>query len=155
MKKFYFIIPILIFSSELYAQKNSLSNSTSTISGLEVLGRSIGNNCYSKDIACIHQLWGDPWLNEIVLVRAHDTTTGNGIYYDLSKDGGNTWTVDYAFPFSSPNDQVQFPSAGIINPSGVLNPDSAYVTRIRCQLKLFLSPRCAISRNLYLPAIWL
>jgi len=128
MKKLYLIIAVLIPSSGIFSQTKYIGNQANTISGLTILGRSIGNNCAQKDVSCIQQLWADPWLNDIVLVRAHDTTTGNGIYYDFSKDGGFSWTVDYAYPYDCLNDQAQYPSAGIINPSGVLNPDSAYVT---------------------------
>jgi len=128
MKKLYFIIAVLIPSSGIYSQTKYTGNQTSTVSGVTILGRSSGGSCVSPWVGCTHQLWADPWLNEIALVRYHDTIIGHGIYYDLSKDGGNTWAVDYAYILNTHSDAAYWPGAGILNPSGVLNPDSAYVT---------------------------
>lgn len=129
MKKiFTCFVALLFLLMELSAQKPGGTNSMASITGLYPLGRSIASNCYSPWYNCGNQLWADPLLNELVFLRANDTLGTSGLYYDLSKDGGQTWTIDYGNPYLTAIDPPFYPLVGISNPHGATNPDSAYIT---------------------------
>lgn len=77
----------------------------------------------------------DPDLNTLVFTHRTDpAVTGDGssgwLRYDISTDGGTTWTSD-AGPTWSPNNTTTFnaryPQGTIFNPSGNTNPNNAYL----------------------------
>lgn len=73
------------------------------------------------------QLWADPVLNEVLFIH-RGTATGNELLFDVSKDGGTTWTVDQGPLYSSSTQRPRYPQGVLVNPSGVPDPDSAFVS---------------------------
>ncbi len=83
-------------------------------------------------------LWVDPSINTIAFIHRNDAnsfpgTTSGHLRYDVSKDGGQTWSVDQG-PVWSPtggngqlNAPARYPQAVIFNPSGNTIADSAYL----------------------------
>ncbi len=83
-------------------------------------------------------VWADPNVNSIVFT--HRMTGGvevdgnSRIAYDVSTDGGSTWTNDVVvYTPTEPGPQYpenagRYPQGAIINPEGNTNPDNAYYT---------------------------
>ena len=108
----------------------------------KVAGASLGQtpNVYTCAFGPKTYLWANPSLNTIVFShRADNGSTGdntNGaIRYDLSIDGGTTWTNNIGpvwNPVSTTGYTVpgmgRFPQSVIYNPPGNTNPDNAYFT---------------------------
>ncbi len=79
-------------------------------------------------------LWADPTLNTVMFVHRANPAGGVGAssgeyYFDISKDGGATWTNDVGPIYSNAaNDfRGRYPQAVLYNPSGNTNPDNASV----------------------------
>lgn len=76
------------------------------------------------------QLCSDPALNTIVFLHRGDMigTHGNEIYFDVAKgNGGSSWTIDQGPLYTDPNLRGRYPQGVLVNPSGVPDPDSAFV----------------------------
>ncbi len=83
-------------------------------------------------------LWVDPSINTIAFTHRNDInsfpgTTSGHLRYDVSKDGGQTWSVDQG-PIWSPtgasgqlNAPARYPQGVIFNPTGNTVADSAYL----------------------------
>ena len=74
-------------------------------------------------------LWADPNLNTVGFAHRMTPTPGSGyLAYDISKDGGNTWTVNNQIfnPTAGGTANARYPQGVIYNPSGNTNPDMAY-----------------------------
>jgi hypothetical protein len=75
-------------------------------------------------------LWADDDIDAVILTHRASATPGSGfIQYDVSKDGGSTWSVNLG-PVYTPDGTISFnaryPQGGIYNPVGNTNPDDAY-----------------------------
>jgi hypothetical protein len=74
-------------------------------------------------------LWADDNLNTITFVHRMINPPGTGyLAYDISKDGGETWTnnIQVYDPTLSNAYNARYPQGGIYNPAGNTNPDNAY-----------------------------
>lgn len=99
------------------------------------IGRSF--NLYSILLDDQNQVAFHPDINAVTFIhRQNDGTTGGsgGLSYDLSTDGGATWTTnavvtpDYnAGLYAGVITGSRYPSATIYNPSGNTDPNSAYI----------------------------
>lgn len=108
--------------------------------GTSVVNTNIGkaSNAYSTGFGPKTYLWVDPSINTITFTHRNDiglfpTLTSGHLRYDVSKDGGTTWSVDQG-PIWSPtgaqgalNGPARYPQGVIFNPSGNTQPDSAYL----------------------------
>ena len=74
-------------------------------------------------------LWADQDINSITFVHRMNTTPGTGyLAYDISKDGGFTWTnnnqvYDPTLPEAF---NARYPQGAIYNPEGNTDPENAY-----------------------------
>jgi len=57
-----------------------------------------------------------------------DGVSGNTLNFDVSKDGGTSWTLDRGPLYFSSSARPRYPQGALVNPSGVLNADSAFVS---------------------------
>ena len=83
-------------------------------------------------------IWADPAINSIVythrMLGGTEMQGNSRIAYDVSTDGGATWTTDVQVytPLGegSPYPQAagRYPQGGIINPEGNTDPANAYYT---------------------------
>lgn len=74
-------------------------------------------------------LWADPNINSISFVHRMLPTPGSGfISYDISKDGGDTWSVNNQIfnPNAGGTANARYPQGVIYNPAENTNPDNAY-----------------------------
>ncbi|MBN8704057.1 MAG: T9SS type A sorting domain-containing protein [Bacteroidetes bacterium] len=78
-------------------------------------------------------LWADPQTNAVAMSHRYVVNTNNGyLTYDMSKDGGNTWSNDVISVYTPTNAASQYgaryPQGVIYNPSTntTNNPDSTY-----------------------------
>lgn len=72
-------------------------------------------------------IWADPRINSVVFVHRAAAVPGSGfLQYDLSKNGGATWTSNIDSLYKRPPD-ARYPQGGIYNPTGNTNPNNAYV----------------------------
>lgn len=95
------------------------------------------SNAYST-LGVRTYLWVDPTINTIAFTHRNDINTFGGttsghLRYDVSKDGGQNWSVDQG-PIWSPtgttgqlNAPARYPQGVIFNPTGNTTPDSAYL----------------------------
>ncbi len=113
MKKHFSILCAFIISTTAFGQPTDVQ-----LSGSYNVFTSVGTKT---------QLWADPSLNTVMFIHRGDVT-GNELFFDISTDGGSTWTLDQGPLFSSTTQRPRYPQAVLVNPSGVLNPDSAYVS---------------------------
>src|SRR5690606_33588783 len=108
--------------------------------GTSVLNTNIGkaSNGYSTAFGPKTYLWVDPSINTITFTHRSDVglfpgETSGHLRYDVSKDGGTTWSVDQG-PIWSPtgaqgalNGPGRYPQGVIVNPTGNTQADSAYL----------------------------
>lgn len=108
--------------------------------GTSVVSTSLGkaSNAYSTGFGPKTYLWVDPSINTITFTHRGDvglfpSETSGHLRYDVSKDGGTTWSVDQG-PIWSPtgaigalNAPARYPQGVIVNPTGNTNADSAYL----------------------------
>lgn len=76
-------------------------------------------------------LWADPNTSAVAFFHRMLIPPGSGyIAYDISKDGGNTWTnnIQIYNPTIAPGANARYPQGVIYNPAGNTNPDNAYVS---------------------------
>ena len=76
-------------------------------------------------------LWADPITNSVAFFHRMLIPPGSGYgAYDISKDGGNTWTnnIQIYNPTIAPGANARYPQGVIYNPAGNTNPDNAYVS---------------------------
>jgi len=74
-------------------------------------------------------LWADPNLNAVTFVHRMAGTPGSGyVAYDVSKDGGNTWSVNNQVfnPDAGGTAPARYPQGVIYNPQGNTIADSAW-----------------------------
>ncbi|MBW6489917.1 MAG: T9SS type A sorting domain-containing protein [Lentimicrobium sp.] len=74
-------------------------------------------------------LWADPNLNTVAFFHRMLIPPGSGyISYDLSVDGGNTWTVNNQLydPSIAPGANARYPQGVILNPTGNTTPTNAF-----------------------------
>lgn len=74
-------------------------------------------------------LWADPNINTVTFVHRLTSPPGSGfIGYDVSKDGGNTWSVNNQVfdPTAGGTANARYPQGVIYNPEGNTIPDSAW-----------------------------
>ena len=73
----------------------------------------------------------DKDLNTVLFVHRNNATTFGGssgnLRYDVSTDGGNTWTTNQGVLNPLMTLQARYPQAAIYNPSGNTNPSNAYL----------------------------
>ncbi len=89
-------------------------------------------------------LWVDPNLNSVAFTHRMTGGTeveGNSrVAYDLSTDGGTTWTTNIKVytPLGPgpqyPQAAARYPQGGILNPTGNTNPANAHYTYFCCTL---------------------
>ncbi len=96
-----------------------------------VVIRPIGQagNAYSFYANGRTYIWADNDLNTVSFVHRMLNPPGTGfLSYDISKDGGATWVnnIQVYDPNLTGADNARYPQGVIYNPSGNLNPDSAY-----------------------------
>ena len=76
-------------------------------------------------------LWADPNTNSVAFFHRMLIPPGSGYgAYDISKDGGNTWTnnIQIYNPTIAPGANARYPQGVIYNPEGNTNPNDAYVS---------------------------
>lgn len=118
-----------------------LTKTPSTVNYLQPAGRGtadisiidLGNatNAYGLYNGGRTALWADPNINSVVFSHRMMPTPGSGyIAYDVSKDGGNTWSVNNQVfnPTAGGTANARYPQGLIYNPAGNTNPDNAYYT---------------------------
>lgn len=101
------------------------------------MGRSV--NPYTLISGSRNNLWANPILNSITMVRrggpgdqGGSGGVGNNIFYDLSTNGGRNWTIgkgplyDPSQVPGNPPANARYPQGGILNPAGNTNPNNAY-----------------------------
>lgn len=74
-------------------------------------------------------VWADPNTNSVSFAHRMLASPGSGyLAYDLSKDGGNTWTSNNQVfdPTVAGTANARYPQGIIYNPAGNTNPDNAY-----------------------------
>jgi len=94
---------------------------------------SIGNaaNAYGLYNGGRTAVWADHNLNTVIFSHRMLSNPGSGyIACDISKDGGNTFTVNNQIfnPTAGGTANARYPQGGIYNPTGNTNPDNAFVT---------------------------
>jgi hypothetical protein len=97
----------------------------------EITTVNIGNsaNAYGLYSGGRTVLWAEPSINAITFAHRMTIVPGSGyIAYDLSKDGGNTWTVNKQVfnPTAGGTAPARYPQGLIYNPQGNTNADNAY-----------------------------
>ncbi len=119
---------------------------TETINGIDATFIPIGKagNAYGFYNSPRTYLWADANLNSVVFTHRMQGGTeleGNSrVAYDLSTDGGATWTTDVqAYTPTGPGptypmDAGRYPQGGIINPEGNTDPANAYYAFYICTL---------------------
>lgn len=76
-------------------------------------------------------VWADPNLNTVAFFHRMLIPPGSGyLAYDVSTDGGNTWTnnIQLYNPTIAPGANARYPQGVIYNPAGNTNPNNAYAT---------------------------
>ncbi len=73
-------------------------------------------------------LWADPTINTVTFAHRMLTPGSGYIAYDVSKDGGSTWTVNNQVFDPTVLGNARYPQGVIYNPQGNTNPDNAYFT---------------------------
>ena len=74
-------------------------------------------------------LWAEPSINTVTFVHRMQTPGSGYIAYDVSKDGGNTWSVNnQVFNPTQGAFNARYPQGLIYNPQGNTNPDNAFFT---------------------------
>jgi len=113
---------------------------TETIDGVATTYVPIGQagNAYGFYINPRTYVWADPDLNSVVFTHRMTGGTeieGNSrVAYDLSTDGGATWTTNaQVYTPTGPGSQYpyaagRYPQGGIINPEGNTDPANAFYT---------------------------
>ena len=94
---------------------------------------SIGNaaNAYGLYNGGRTALWADPDLNTVAFSHRMLATPGSGyVAYDVSKDGGNTWSNNNQIfnPNAGGTAVARYPQGVIYNPAGNTDPDEAYMS---------------------------
>ncbi len=89
-------------------------------------------------------IWADPTINSIVfthrMLGGTELQGNSRIAYDVSTDGGTTWTTDVQVytPLGEgtpyPQAAGRYPQGGIINPEGNTDPANAFYTYFICTL---------------------
>ncbi len=79
-------------------------------------------------------VWADPTLNTVVFVHRANPgggvgASGGDLMFDISKDGGTTWSIDQGPIYTDPGATIRgrYPQAVLYNPSGNTNPDNAFI----------------------------
>jgi hypothetical protein len=78
-------------------------------------------------------LWADPMTNSVAFFHRMLIPPGSGyVAYDISKDGGNTWTNNNQIydPTIAPGANARYPQGVIYNPAGNTDPDNAFVSSL-------------------------
>lgn len=71
----------------------------------------------------------DPVLNSVAFFHRMAASPGSGyIGYDISTDGGATWTVNQQLYAPVAGANARYPQGGIYNPDGNITPNNAFVT---------------------------
>ncbi len=95
-------------------------------------------NVYGAGFGTYTNLWADEDLGTIVFIHRSDAgsngdNSSGSLRYDLSTDGGTTWTPN-AGPIWNPSVSgyaypgvARYPRIGIMNPAGNTNPLNAYI----------------------------
>ncbi|MFH1118464.1 MAG: T9SS type A sorting domain-containing protein [Bacteroidota bacterium] len=76
-------------------------------------------------------LWADQDLNSVAFSHRMLIPPGSGyLAYDISKDGGNTWSNNNQIfnPTAGGTANARYPQGVIYNPEGNTNPDEAYMS---------------------------
>ncbi|HLN52565.1 MAG TPA: T9SS type A sorting domain-containing protein [Lentimicrobium sp.] len=81
-------------------------------------------------------VWADPNINSVAFFHRMIAVPGSGyVAYDISKDGGATWSVNnqmYNPTLGGAN--ARYPQGLLYNPQGNTNPDNAYATSLSATL---------------------
>ncbi len=75
-------------------------------------------------------LWADNNLNSVAFTHRLTAPSSSHIGYDVSKDGGLTWSVNNINYDPTTAYPARYPMGGIYNPVGNSNPDNAYHTYV-------------------------
>lgn len=107
---------------------NFVTPSTRGTSDITVVNLGTSANAYGLYNGGRTALWADPNINSVAFVHRLLTPGSGYIGYDLSKDGGNTWTVDNQIfnPTAGGTANARYPQGVIYNPAGNTVADNAY-----------------------------
>lgn len=124
-------LPSVANHSSASLRHGNTGNHTSSVS--EVLIGYAGNvNGSAFSPKC--NVWYDKDINSVAFIhRSDDINSGwptNGLYlYDISTDGGTTWSIDHFTGGDSTNVvRGRYPHGVIYNPQGNTDPSNAFVT---------------------------
>lgn len=119
----------------------ALTKTPSTVNYVQPVGRGtseisvidIGNaaNAFGLYNGGRTALWADPNLNAVTFVHRMLPTPGSGyVAYDVSTDGGLTWSVNNQIfnPTAGGTANARYPQGVITNPQGNTDPNNAYFT---------------------------
>jgi hypothetical protein len=119
-----------------------------TINGRDITFISIGKagNAYGFYNSPRTYLWADPWVNSVVfthrMLGGTELEGNSRVAYDLSTDGGDTWTTDIQIYTPTgpdpgtgyPQDAGRYPQGAIINDVTNSDPANAYYSYWICAL---------------------
>jgi hypothetical protein len=92
------------------------------------------SNSYTNSFGATNSVAVDKDLNSVVFIHRNNTAVYGGdsgeLRYDISTDGGNSWTSDLGVLNASngATTPARFPQACIYNPTGNTNPINAYLS---------------------------
>jgi len=126
-------------------QNNELQTATPTLLNLERPARPVSGfkntdvvqpiaigqsaNAFGFSYMRTTYLWADNNINSISFMRRMTNYPGSGfLAYDLSTDGGQTWTLDHQVYDPNLNDayNARYPQGFLYNPVGNTDPNEAY-----------------------------
>ncbi|MCC7302477.1 MAG: T9SS type A sorting domain-containing protein [Bacteroidia bacterium] len=105
----------------------------SSVAQINVTNLGMSGNMFTSAFGTKTYLWADPNLNTIVYIHRGGTPTGDPntgyLRYDISKDGGASWTSNVGPVFTTPlnNHAARYPQCVIYNPPSNTVPDSAFL----------------------------
>ncbi len=104
------------------------SNNTTSVSEV-VIGSS--GNCFGPAFGPKANLWYDKDINSVAFFHRSTLPTNGLLYYDVSTNGGSSWTTDHYLAGDSTNvRRSRYPHGALYNPQGNTDPNNAFATTI-------------------------
>ncbi|HLN52566.1 MAG TPA: T9SS type A sorting domain-containing protein [Lentimicrobium sp.] len=105
--------------------------STKGTSDISVINIGNGGNAYGLYNGMRTAVWADPNINTVAFFHRMIANPGTGfIAYDVSKDGGDTWSINNQIfdPTQPGTANARYPQGVLYNPDGNTVPDNAYAS---------------------------
>ncbi len=122
-----------VYNSTALPSSNSHSNArhgsgTNHVSSISEVAIGTSGNCFGPAFGSKTNLWYDKDLNSIAFMHRSTLPTNGMLNYDISTDGGTTWTIDHRVAGDTTNViRCRYPQGVIYNPAGNTDPANAFV----------------------------